>query len=281
MKQILTFFLVISTTFAFAYRPSATQEQVTAFFSTKTYIIKQDDLLGEYNSFMQKALKENWDLTKYEFITMEEFETKRLDEKNSFILMSQLNFPGDRVLASYDYISIIMGGNYDDIDIMPELCSFPLAYTDNSDKSMAHIPAIISFMVQHIKNMKTNPKLLKDRRYKFYTNQKKTIAKGTIHLILEEQTKSFNTDKKIKVIYAGKVTFVDEAFIKSAIERKDKSVLFLHKISSEENFPGTRCFTIIMGADGTLYYWKFHELTGHTNNGLTENEWKNFNKHKN
>ncbi len=278
LTLILTFTLTISCSIAFAYRPSATAEQVESFFNTTTYIIKKDDLTGEYNTFIKKAVEENWNITQYKFIEPSEFEALRMDAKNSFILMSEMDFGTVDAPAVYDYVSIILGGSYEDVSLMPELCSFPIDFTENSGTNMEHIPTIISFMNNHIKELKNNPKILKDKNYKFYTNKKAGIANKTLYLLEEQQTANFNTAEKIAKVYKGKVEFVEEDFITEAIAKKDASVLFLHRVSSKESYPATNCYTIIFGADGTLYYWNSHEIIDESNNGILEIEWKTFNK---
>jgi len=281
MKRIFTLLLVFASITVFAQRPTATIEQVNAFMKSKTYVIKRDDLLGDYNAFMEKALKDNWKLTQYELITYEEFEKLRLDKNNSFILMTEMNFFKDKVVTSYDFISVLIGGDYKKVKDMPEICSFPLAFTNDDEKenTMNKVPAIIAFMSSHIKNIQSNSKLLKDKKYKYYTKQKKSIANKTFYLIKDEQSSTVKDEKAIKALYPGTVKFVEIDDITKTVEGKKSDIVFLHRVTSPEGIPGTRCYTIIMSGSGELLYFNYHLITGSANNGILAKEWKKFKKY--
>lgn len=280
MRHTITLALVLSCFVSFAQRPTATAEQVEAFFSTTTYVIQRDDLMNGYNAFMKKAFEENWKLTSFEFITHEQFQEKRKDPKASFVLLTETSFSNDPTPARYSFVSVVLGGDYPSINDMPEICAFPLLYTESDDiEVMTFLPAIMNFITNHITNIKQNPKLLRDKKYSFYTKQKKAIANKTLYIVTENQLPAFQTLEGISTIYPGNVRFVEYEDIAAAIAEKNAQIVFHLKVASEKAIEGTRCYTIIMGTDGTLYYFNFHRVKNtESTNGILAKEWKQFKK---
>ena len=163
MKKTITIIVCsLFVSFAFAQRPTAKIDQVKAFFNSTLYVVTDENPLSEYNAVIAKAMEKNWKITNFEIINYTDFESKRLDSKNSFLLLTEVMFPKD--VAKYDFLSILIGGNYPSVNEMPEICTFPIGYSDaDEDNSAYKIPAIIGFFNQHIKNIESNPKLLKDK----------------------------------------------------------------------------------------------------------------------
>jgi len=280
MKQVIFILLIVTSFGGFAQRPTATSEQVDAFFKTTTYVIKRDDLMNGYNSFMEQAFQTSWKCTKFEFITYAEFQEKQKDPNASFVLLTETSFPNDKVVTGYNFISVVLGGDYESINNMPEICSFPLISSNAEDEEvMAMLPAIMKFLTQHIATIQSNSKLLKDKKYKFYTKQKKAIATKKLYLVQENQAVSFQKENAIKALYKGDFKFVSYDDIASAITEQNKNVVFHIRVASETATVGARCYTIIMGVDGTLYYFNYHIITDEkTSNGITAKQWKALNK---
>lgn len=280
MKRIIFSLLTFTSLVGFAQRPTATPEQLEAFFTTTTYVIKRDDLMNEYNSYMEQAFKTAWKSTEFEFITYTEFQEKQKDPNASFVLLTETSFLNDKVVTGYNFISVVLGGDYENINKMPEICSFPLISSDTEDEEiMATLPAIMTFITQHIVTMKSNPKLLKDKKYKFYTKQKKAIVSKNMYLVKENQTETLQKENAIQSLYKGKFTFVSYDDIATAIAEQNNTVVFHIRVAANKATVGARCYTIVMGVDGTLYYYNYHTITNEkTTNGITAKQWKAFNK---
>jgi hypothetical protein len=277
MKRILLFFAsCLIVTLTFAQRPTATIAQVNAFLKSTLYVVTDENPTSEYNMNIKIAVEKNWKITNFEFINYTDFESKRLDPANSFLVLSEINFPKDKVQMKYDFVSILVGGNFPSVNEMPEICTFPVGYSEgDDDASMYKLPAIIGFFNLHITNMQTNPKLLKDKKYAYYTKQAKNMKKSTFYLVADEQLPELNTDKKIKPLYSGKITLMGRDEIGNFIEKRMNNVVFLHKVGpSDSKITGTRCYTIVMGTDFTLYYFKYHLISEKAPNGLMANDWK-------
>lgn len=97
MKRIVASIMFISSSLmlsAQGFVPSP--EDVSAFFTTKTLVVLEENPLLEYNSIIKKVMQQEWNITEFDFITDKEFEEKRMDAQYSFIYMSRVTFEGTR-----------------------------------------------------------------------------------------------------------------------------------------------------------------------------------------
>ncbi|MFW5851093.1 MAG: hypothetical protein ACOCWB_02600 [Bacteroidota bacterium] len=282
MKMFPTLlFLCCSFQLLYSQKTTATLEEVSRFSETTTYVIKQNDLTNEYNTFIQEAFEKYWDISDFELISYSEFEEKRQDEHNSFVLLTNTGIGTGTSFAEYKFVSVLMGGDFQTINEMPEVCSFPLMATDDeSGDQMVVLPAIIQFLNNHIKNMQSNPALLKDSKFKYYTKQKRNFTSKKLYLIKENQTSAFQTKKAITDIYPHPVSFVEYSDIADAIAENKENIVFHLKVSTQKGTNSTRCYTIIMGCDGKLYYFNYHTIKNtDPTNGILAKEWKKFTKY--
>lgn len=279
MKKYVVFFASILLFFnSFAQRPTAKKDQMANFYNSTLYVVTDDNPTSEYNSEIKEVIQKNWRVTKYDFISMSEFESKRTEAGSAFLVVTESRFEKDKTVIGYDFISILLGGNYPSVNEMPEVCSFPLNYSDGDDDDAVYkLPVIIGFFNQHVKNIQENMKLLKDKKYTYYTKQKKNIAKKTFYLIADEQLPELNTPQKIRPFYSGKITIIGQDELANLIKKRATNSVFLHKVGpADKSVTGTRCWIIVMGTDNTLYYFKQHVISESKPNALTPKHWSTF-----
>ena len=58
---------------------------------------------------IKEAVEKSWTITPYEFITATQFDEMRKDPEKSFIVLIQVKFPGDKIEASYSFLSVLLG----------------------------------------------------------------------------------------------------------------------------------------------------------------------------
>lgn len=279
MKRSIVLIVTIAAFLtSFAQRPTAKKEQLANFANSTMYVVTDDNPLSEYNGIIKEVIQKNWRISKYDFISYSEFESKRTDPNNTFLIVTETRYPKDETVVGYDFISVLVGGNYPSVNEMPEICTFPLNYSDGDDGDAVYkLPIIIGFFNQHIKNMQENPKLLKDKKYKFYTKQKKSIAKKTFYLIAEEQLPDYNTAQKIRPLYSGKIVIMGQDELANLIKKRATNSVFLHKVGpTDANVVGTRSWIIVMGTDNTLYYFNKQIVSPSTPNAISPKQWKLF-----
>lgn len=284
MKRIILVAVSMCVAFAsYAQRPTAKKAQVANFENFTLYVVLNENPTSDYNNMIREAVRKSWRVSKYDFITQSEFESKRTEENSAFLVTNEIRFPKDKNVVPYDFISIILGGNFASYQVMPEVCTFPLMYTDGDEDNMLYkIPVIIGFFNQHIKNILVNPKLLKDKKYKFYTKQKLSIAKKTTYLLAEEQLPDYDNAQKIRSVFKGKVVMIGQEEMANLIKKRATNVVFLHKVGpADASMQGSRCYIIMFGTDNTLYYFNYHILSPKAPNGISAKYWKIFSSHVN
>lgn len=287
MKKILLFIASITLSIGmYAQRPTATIEQVNDFVEKATlYVVLYENPLTTYNSEIRKAVEKNWTLTPFKTVYMADLESKLSDPNNAFLIPVNMQFGEDKDSVTYTFLSLLIGGQYETINDLPEICTFPLCYEVADEEEMTYkLPAIISFFNKQVQNIQKDPKLLKDKKFATYTNLKSNISDKTIYLITNEQNQSLDEPSEIKALNPiANVVFVDDYMtMEKIIRRKEANALFFHivgaydedLIKDGEMIP-SRCYKILMDVDGNLYYFAFHKMMGDASqNGLTAKDWK-------
>lgn len=290
MKRIFTLVLsVIASVTMFAQRPTATINQVNDMLQGATlYVILDNNPINDYNSEIRKAVEKNWTLTPFKFIHLDVLDSTKLQNpKNAFLTPVTMVFGEDKDSVKYMFLSLLIGGEYETINDLPEVCTFPLCYEGSDEFEMTYkLPAIIAFFNKHVQAIPANPALLKDKKFASYTKKKKNISGKTIYLVKDEQSPLFDEASEISAINPlAKVSVCeDRDALEKVIRRKEANTLFLHivgwtdeeMVQNGEMIPG-RCYKILLDTEGNLYYFAFHKMGGNASpnlKGMQAKDWK-------
>lgn len=289
MKKFL--FLTATLFFSlniFAQRPTATLDQVNDMVQNATlYVVMEESPLSDYNAEIRKAVEKSWNLTSVKFIHLSDLDSTKLQNpKNAFLTQVTMQFGEDKDSVKYTFLSLLIGGEYETINDLPEVCTFPLCYDGSDEEEMTYkLPAIIAFFNKHVQNIQNNPKLLKDKKFATYTKLRKNIYDKTLYMIKSEQTADLDEAAEITAINPNVKTSIceDKSTIEKTIRRsKNSEALILHMvwpndmemIQEGEMIPG-RCYKIILDTEGNLYYFAFHKMNGNASAfGMTAKDWK-------
>jgi len=284
MKQIcLTLISAFLYIFSIAQEtPQTTHQNVLDFYKTKTWVVLDDNPISDYNFKIEDVMKKYWKITEYEFITQEEFKLKRTDPKNSFLILSTVNFHKDKLQANYDFFSLLLGGNYSVIKAMPVIAQVPLGYTEASQESKAYkLGAMLKFLQAHVELVKVKPEILESSEFKYYNNSQKSIKEKTLYLVKEEMPANLNSKTEIAAYYPYPVKFVTRDELEEAIDSEAENVVFLHKVGPEGTKKKARCYKLILGTDKELYYFDWHMISAKKPDGLLTSDFKNLSKFDN
>lgn len=270
---LLVQFLMVSLV---AQKEVATQEQLKQFFKTKTFVVTDDNPMSEYNAEIQNCVKKDWKLTEYEFISLTEFEEKRMNPESSFLTIDKVYFEKDKTKSNYEFLCLSLGGNYKNISDMPQLCAVPLCYFGTDEENYVYkIGSIIDFIQNHVKLTSANPELDRDNIITHYNKNISSIKDKTFYLVEDEMADDANTEDKIKSVYNFPVKFATREEIQEAIEEGNEDVVFLHKVGPEGTNSDARCFKVVMGAsDAKLYYFHFHMIDDNNPDGFMLKDFK-------
>jgi len=277
MKKMLYFIMLVIFSYnIYGQNYVPKREDILAFFKTKTLVVLEDNPLSEYNFVIKNIMKQEWTVTPYDFISRQEFESKRFDPQYSFIYMSKVSFERDETDAEYRFLFLSLGGNYFQLSQMPDLVAIPVSYYGVDEDSYGYkIGILIRFMQNHILLLKENPEISSSNVFDYYNKNIKDIKNKTLYLLENELSKDVNSAARIKKIYPYKFKIVTKDDIEKAIRERDENVVFLHKVGPEGTKLNARCYKILIGAaDANFYYFDYHKISNNKPDGMLESDFK-------
>ncbi len=256
------------------YVPS--RDDINAFFNTKTLVVLQDNPLLEYNMVIKDVMKQEWNITEFDFISYKEFEELRFDPQYSFLVMTQVMFDNDKTDARYRFLHLSLGGDYFRTNQMPDIASVPLAYYNvEEDNYIYKLALLVRFIQNHAKLIQEKPEIVSANVFKYYNNNIQDIKTKTLYVLENELSKDVNSAARIRKVYPYKFQIVTKEDITEAIKNRDESVVFLHKVGPEGTKLDARCYKAIIGAaDAKFYYFDYHRISAKNPDGLLEKDFK-------
>jgi len=283
MRKIILVFIFIGFALnALSQDHVPTKAELNDFFDTKTYIVMASNPISPYNAKIKEAVKNNWDITDYEFIEYSEFEKNKTNPDYSFLMDNLVVFEKDKTRARYRFLSIKNGARTQRMEEMPTICAFPLSYREVDEEYWAYkLGVIIQFMQDHVRTMKDNPEIMEgglfeDNIFEYYHKNLEDIKDKTLYLIKDELAEEVNTAKEIEDVYPYDFKLVSREELEQAIEDQREDVVFLHKVGPQDSRYRARCYKILLGAnDAKLYYFKHHTIKqGRRPDGFLERDFR-------
>ncbi len=266
---------------AFADRYVARHEDIKTFLGTTTYIVLEDNPMSEYNFKIKKAVEGSWTITPYEFITATQFEEMRTDISKSFLVKLQVKFSNDKLEATYNFLSVVLGAAVKRHTDLPDICSIPLSYSSVPEDSYAYkIESLIRFAQNHIKMLDENPELIKKGNiFNHYNKNSKDAKTKELWLLENDVDKGTRSMSDLRKNYKHPVKYVTKEDIEKAIAEKNENVIFLHKVGPEGTRLQARCYKVIIGAgDDQFYYFDYHMISDKNGDGILAKDLKKIGK---
>ncbi len=272
MKRLLLLatLLTAMAKIASAERYVPTQADVERFYKTKTYVVLQNNPMSEYNMKIKEAVEKSWTITPYEFINSTQFDDMRKDPEKSFIVLIQVKFPGDKIEATYNFLSVLLGSAVKKITDMPEICGIPVSYANVDEYSWAYkTKAMVLFLQNHIKLMKEKPEIISSNMFEYYNKNRGDIHSKELWVVEKDLAKEARSLATLRKYYTYTIKVVKPEDIENAIEKNDTNVVFLHKVGPEGTRLQARCYIMIIGiGENKLYYWNYHMIKNKDDDGL-------------
>ena len=277
MKNLLSVFIFILFGLnVFSQTTVGTPEQLEQLLKTKTCVVYDRMPMRMYNVRIKDIIEQNWDLTEYEFITFEEFEKRRENPEYSFLVIFEVMFNNDKTLDRYNFLSLLLGGDYDRVVEMPDLATVPISYQDvEEDEYLYKIGVLARFIQSHIKLTMKNPDLKDNNIIRYYNKNMHSVKEKTLYLRKDELESKVNTLKKIKKVYPYKVKIATKEEIEEVINNQDPDAVVLHKVGPGSNNRKARVWNVLIGTkDAKLYYFDWHMINKRHPNAFTEKDFK-------
>jgi hypothetical protein len=269
-RFVVIFILCVLTSGAMANNPLASKEQIGMLKNSKTYVV-MDEGMSFFNAPIKDAVKKYWKLTDYEFIDQKEFEKRRTDPKNSFIVMMNGAYDKDPGGVSYSFISLLLGDPSGNLTKMPEFCSVPLAYSGDLETDYEYvIPYVVKFMQIHVKNLEKDRLAISINGLKYYN---KTGFKDKVLLLNKDKmAPNAGSPEKIKAIYTFgfKLLGIDE--IRKEISDTPANKLVHFHVGPFQDAGAGKCFEMLFDNDGNLYYYNSRKITNDNPDGFNQND---------
>ncbi|MBN2347938.1 MAG: hypothetical protein JXJ22_03820 [Bacteroidales bacterium] len=271
---LLTGLLLCGAVAAQSYVPS--NDDISAFFNTKTLVVLEDNPLLEYNIVIKEIMEQEWNITEYEFISKKEFEEKRLDPQYSFLYNTLVTFENDKTDARYRFLHLSLGGDYFRINQMPDIASVPLSYFSvDEDNYIYKLGILVRFIQNHAKLIREHPEIVSANVFKHYNDNIKDMQGKVLYLLEEELANDVNSVPRIKDVYPNKFRIVTKEDIAQAIKERNNDVVFLHKVGPEGTKINARCYKVIIGAgDANFYYFDYHKINSKNPDGFLKQDFK-------
>lgn len=278
MRKLLIFICIMGlNTATFADRYVSRPEDIKAFLKTTTYVVLEENQMSEYNFKIKKAVENSWTITPYEFITAKQFEEMRNDISKSFLVKLQVKFDKDKVPATYNFLSIVLGAAVKKHTDLPDICSIPLSYSTVPEDSYAYkLESLIRFAQNHIKLLDEKPELIKKGNiFKHYNKNLKNTKTKELWLLEKDVDKATRSMADLRKNYPHPVKYVTEDDIEKAIAEKNPNVVFLHKVGPEGTRLQARCYKVLIGAgDDQFYYFDYHTIDKKVGDGILAKDLK-------
>jgi hypothetical protein len=280
MKKVsLTIILVLPLLMAYSqYVP--TPEDLDHFFKTKTLVVKDQNPLNTFDGEIKQVMEQEWNITQWEIIPYSEFEEKRQDPNYSFLFMTTVIFEKDKLQAKYKFLNVSLGGDYFNLNQMPDLVSVPVAYANVEDESYNYkLGILVRFIQQHLRLIHEHPDIISANVFKHYNDNMKDVKTKTLYLLPEEMARDVNSAARIQAIYPYPFKLVAKDDIRKAIADRDPDVVFLHKVGPEGTRLKARCYKILIGAsDASFYYFDYHMIDDKNPDGFRSKDLKKISK---
>jgi len=259
-SRVLLFVFVLVAFISYGQEYVPTKSELNRFFNTKTYIVLDPNPISHFNFKLKDAVKNNWEITDYEFLKYSKFERLRKKPQYSFLVENIVVFEKDKTKARYRFLSLLMGEKTLLMEDMPTIVAVPLSYKEVDEEYYSYkLGVIIRFMEKHARLMREKPEIISDNIFDYYNKNMENIKTKTLYLIKEELAEEVNTLKEIKEYYPYDVKIVSREEVEEAIKEQREDVVFLHKVGPQGTRHHARCYKILMGAkDAEFYYFDYH-----------------------
>ncbi|MEA3445323.1 MAG: hypothetical protein U9R19_11440 [Bacteroidota bacterium] len=237
--------------------------QINEFFNSKTYIVYEGSLFSSYNIYLKEAIDKEWDITPFQIISYGQFEEKRKEPNSSFLIVTNVQFNDDRTGTTYNFINLLLGGNYYSLDAMPDLVNIPLSLAgQDEEKYVYKLTGIIRFVQKHLRYLKENPQFANISFDKLYKSKKTGFSTKTLFLLKDELAENINTTAKLKSAYPFSVKISSKNEIEELIASKNEDAVFLHIVAPDTQSGNRMCFKVLMSANNSeIYYYDYHTVS--------------------
>ena len=246
----------------FAQKEVAKDEDLKAFFKTKTLVVLEANPMSSFNFKIKDVMKKTWTLTEYDFIEMKDYEKMRRDPQYSFLTLDDVYFEKDKAHAEYAFLCLSLGGKYTTMSAMPQLACFPLAYRGVEEEYFSYkLAAVVMFLQKHVLLTSEKKILGSSNIINYYNSNAPSVKDKMVYMVKDEVGNDINSEAKFGKIYPYKFKFVSRDELEEIIDKQEENAVFFHKVGPTGSGSKGRVYKIFMGVNGTIYYFGYHSIS--------------------
>lgn len=226
-----------------------------------------------YDGSLKNEVAAQWHVSPFEFCTLSEYETLKLDENYYFLLTTKGQFKREKE-PGLMFLTLVKGGKKAEsgIDDMLEIVSFPFASVeDPSGRELVFLPVILDIIQNHAQNSMEND----IKGYGGLANYSINIAKsGNMTLVFSEGDLSSEVTPALKNECLDEAVLVleEEEADEYVIDTKDNT-LVSYVVCSTDAAPGSFCYKMMIDPQsGELYYFRKHRISKKVGSGFLEED---------
>ena len=263
MRAKVIFSLLILFSFGiFAQKEVAQDEELKAFYKTKTLVVLEGNPMSSFNFKIKDVMKKYWTITPYDFIELKDYDKMRKDPQYSFLTLDDVYFAKDKSKAEYSFVCVSLGGKYATTSSMPQLACFPLAYRGVEEEYFSYkLSAVVMFLQKHIKLTSEKKILGTANIINYYNSNAPSVKDKTVYVVKDELSSGLNSEAKFKKVYPYKFKFVTRDELETIIDNQEKDAVFFHKVGPTGSDSKGRVYKVFMGTEGTIYYFGYHSIS--------------------
>lgn len=279
MKKLLTpifpIFLLFNGT-SFSQSPFPTPEEAARIPQITTMVVLENDMFSSYNIYVKDAMEQYWKLTPFEFISTAEFENLRKDPGYGFLVLTGTSFERDKGHVYYNFLNFLLGKDVKKIEEMPELCSFPLSYSEsNEDEYVYKLELVVRFMQQHAEMIIKDPSVTALQYLTYYNRNTPELVNKTLLLEEDDLAEDVNTGEEIGELINHTFRIVSREEIEAAISEKRPHTVILHKVGPENTSHTGRTYKVLIGCDDArIYYFNYHTINRRNPDGFLKSDFR-------
>jgi hypothetical protein len=251
-----------------AERRTVNADELNAFFKSTTYVVTTNDNII-LDALLGDAAKRLWTATPHKVVSKAEFDQLKLDEKNSFLMITRVVEAKDKLKRPYLYLTLVMGSKDadKDLNLMPEVAFIPMTTEtpDGETASTVMLDPMVLFVQKHAENAKDKSfasRLLANfqQRLQAYNYNMGQLKGKTIYV---NKSDVDSQSEMAQAEASGMFRFVDEDAIAGVVKAREANAAVAFCVAPQGSEKGAYGYKMVMGVDGALCYYYYE--TKHKN----------------
>lgn len=270
-KFILSAALILVSLASFAQMQIKTKKYIISDIPEKTMKVVQT---GEdvTDAIISRTVRAKWNISSYEFCSLEEFEKIRSSEKYYFLVLTQGRFKGESA-PGVEMLTVLKGGSGDSLDEMYEVVSLPIGKASALDfRSVTFLPAMVE-IVQSFLEKALKSDAVASGGITYYAKSNSSAIKNKSICFNSEDLAADVDETFVAKKFDASMTISEDA--DDLFEEEKYGTLVSYVVAPEEPEKGSFSYQMLIDANThELYYFSARKLVKDFSVGFSSSDIK-------